>query len=807
MNKRNQLLLLVIVLLSFSFKVYSQSAPRVPKNTLCTIKGKVISSNQEPAQVVILNPQDSSLVKGDVFFSNSFEISNINLLTFIVCVSSINYKKVYFPIQRQASDTLINLPPISLTPLSLDEVVVTSSKQVIPFSMSKNKLIINVENSTLSDVGTASDILKKISRVNVDHDNNVSLIGKGKALILIDGRRLTSNDEISMLNSSDIEKIEVITNPSAEYDAAGKAIISITTKKGKQDGLYSKINLAIARGIFWRAQNSIDLSYKKQDWAVYTRYGFNPVKQFFIDKYKRAFDSSPSSNLANRVEKIRLAPTAHTLKLRLDHTINSKHTWGIQYNGWLRKGNDETQNTNKISTNSIPTTHLSTTMNTPFQYRNHSLSGNYLYYPDSTGKNLYTYVDYSDFEGLRTSTIEEQTKLTSTEKNIERQNYTFNHINIYSFNIGYKHIFKKMNLTSEMGVKLTGTETNSINELKTYYSENWITDISRSGNYIYQEKLSAAYLQLNKPIKKFTIDAGLRLENTDSRSFNVTLNQNILDTTYLSIFPSINFSYDIMKNWNMYLSYSKRITRPPYQNLNPFTFYIDSLSYFQGNASLIPEFTHSWETGITYKQYASINLSYTRTKYPLFLFVEQLEKNSDAISAYLRNFNRSDQLSMSINLPYETKRWMTFNTIGTNYIKNNFLTESMNHIYKKTMWYIYSYQEFRLNQNINIDISYQYNSQGIDGLFTYNTRHIVALGIGKSFWENKLKMRIQYSDIFNQDQTKTYSHVQNINLQYDSFYDARLIRFSLTINLGELYKPKSIGKENIKDELKRIQTD
>ena len=207
------------------------------------ITGKIIDTENkliEIGNVILLNPKDSSIIKGELFMSGQFRISSISDDEILLKITSVGYQDNLQLFKRTNTDTLVDIGIITLKiNNNLKQVEVISKLPL--FERDGEKVKVNVENSVLSSAGTVLDVLKKSPTVMIDNSDNVSIFGKGNAVIYIDGQQIASNDILKTISSTEIKEIEIIANPSAKYDAAGKAVINISTKKNNLEGYNGNI--------------------------------------------------------------------------------------------------------------------------------------------------------------------------------------------------------------------------------------------------------------------------------------------------------------------------------------------------------------------------------------------------------------------------------------------------------------------------------------------------------------------------------------------------------------------------------------
>ncbi|MCX6297373.1 MAG: outer membrane beta-barrel family protein, partial [Bacteroidetes bacterium] len=268
---------------------------------------------------------------------------------------------------------------------------------------------------------------------------------------------------------------------------------------------------------------------------------------------------------------------------------------------------------------------------------------------------------------------------------------------------------------------------------------------------------------------------------------------------YFNVFPSAFFGYDFTKDLNTSVTYSSRISRPTFQDMDPFINYIDSLSSFRGNPYLLPSYTHSLEASLIYMKEASLTFSYSRTNGAMNLVVDKLNDGSDAFIATTKNLDFSETYSAGITIPYELSWWTTYNYFG--YMINTFSYKSNGTIIqnKKPMYYVYLYDEFRVKKFFSAEITFEYTSAGVDGIFSFEPFYNLSANIKKSFFDDKLTCRLIANDILNTSYNKGESNVAGYNVNYISKENSHFFVLSLNYKFGKLksndYKDKTVNQE------------
>ncbi|MTI30060.1 outer membrane beta-barrel family protein, partial [Xanthovirga aplysinae] len=762
-----------------------------------TIHGKVTNDKGEFIEIgniLILSLKDSTLIKGNYFFDGQFEIQGSFPTSALLMVSSMGFKDYYSPlmISKKGKKNTINMGQITIKEnlKELEAVEIIATKPV--FRQEAGKLIVDVKNSIAAGSGTAIELLKKTPGVITNQDNSVSIFGKGKATVLINGRKVPASEMLTNLSADQIQEIEIISSPSAKYEAEGKGgVINIITNDRKIEGSFAKISGTLTKAIYQRAYLVGTYAYQKGKFNLYSSYSNNPHKTRTIDEYHRSFGTNmetSSLQMKNRVETIRQYLNAHNYNLSTDYAFNEKNSLSLQYRGQLYQGDIKTLNSNRIGEGEIMQTEFLTHNKKKKFFGNNSFNFNYNLKP-SKGETLSLTADYANTLIKSEDVIEEnisalKNRETSTN---DKRNESNNLIRLFSFQADYSKYYDKPKLKIETGLRWASSSNNSkIDFIRKGENNNWEKDPSISNGFDYKENIGAAYFQLDKRFGKLKINTGLRGELTQPNGYSLTLQKQVIEGDYFQLFPSFSIGFDLSKDLNIYLAYSKRISRPSYRDMDPSVDYIDSLTYFKGNPYLKAETNQGFEAALTYKEYASIKVGYTSTQNAIKRFVAQDENNPELSYSDFRNIPKAETYWVSLTLPYQNSWWTTYNSFGWEYNTFNYKSVDTFFQLRKPLWYIYSYQEFKLPGGILAEITFQWFSPGVDGIFEFESSYTMSTGLRKSFIKDKLDIRLIGNDIFNTYREAGNTQIQGVKINYGSQYDDTYLRLSFTYKLGRL---------------------
>ncbi len=775
-----------------------------------SIKGKVLSSDHkviEFGNAIALSISDSSIIKGAPFENGQFIIPGVGKDSLILKITSLGYTSLYATFFRPANDSVVNVGELILqTDNALKEVTVSAKVQL--FEMDGEKMKVNVEQTSLSSVGTALDVLRRSPGVSVNSTDNVTILGKGPPIIYLDGLQIASTDILKSIPSNDIKSIEIINNPSAKYDAGGRAVINIITIKNNRQGYNGNViqNTLYIKNIF--TYTGLRFNYNQKKWSISLGYGTSNGQQWNSDEYKRSYKTNDSTNIEmnNSIYETQISSNVYYYRAGVNYRPDSLSTIGIQYNGFYVARKDASENNNTIDQNNTEAYVLHTkTATSPLQV-NHNINANYSKKLDTLGSELFAAAQYGSFDIKNVSPINQETRFNSITAYEEKRNTNQNNVNIISAQVDWTKAFNKR-WKLESGIKEANIRKISDIKFENYsLSNEWISDPAYRNGFNFTENIAALYSELRFKKNKLNARIGGRAELTNTDGFSKRTNQTIIQRQYLNFFPSGYVGYDFTKDLTTSLTVSSRINRPTFQDLDPFINYIDSLSSFRGNPYLLPEYTNSVEAALIYMKEASITFNYSRTDGAMKLVVDKLQDGSDAFIASTKNLNKSETYSFGVVIPYELKWWTTANYFG--YFINKFSYSQGGIIVNnnRPTFNINLYDEFRFKTYFSLELEYQYTSSAVDGIFISNPFSMLSVTLKKNLFKDKLTCRFMASDILSTTSMSGQSNIPVYNVSYRSRYGSHFYLLALNYKFGKLkdanYKNRSVSD----DEFNRVKT-
>lgn len=775
------------------------------------------------ASVSLLKAGDSTLVK--IALTNKdgvYEFTDIKEGKYLVTYSSVGYENKWGGPYELVSVAL-KLDPVRLNVVAkgLGTVTVVSKR---PFIETKiDKTVINVEASPTSAGATALEVLEKSPGITVDNDGVISLKGKSGVIVMMDGKptHLSPTDLANLLRNlpaSSLDQIELMTNPSSKFDASGNAgVINIKTKKGgKNDGFNGSVMVGATVSVFKqdgnvyfipKSQNSLTFNYKKNKLNFFGNYNPNVFRgRNFQEIQRTKLDENMNVLGYNElVSRFRFGNENQTLKLGLDYFADKKNTFGVVVSGFDFAGHPvPTTITTSFDENHQVLSSLHSIADNKIRFRNLTSNINYRHLIDTAGRELTADLDYIIYDNTSRMLLSTDIYNASGQPVGERmllQGYLPSDINIFSFKSDYVHPFKKGGRI-EAGVKSSFVKNDNLVNYVRWYDNKWVPD-ARSNHFKYEENINAVYASANTQIKKWSFQGGLRLENTISKGHQVT-NDSSFKRNFTNLFPSAFISYDITKSNQVKVSYSRRITRPNYQDLNPFIYFLDSLSYRKGNPFLLPQFTDNFELSHSFKNKFITTLNYSNTSDVISMI---LKPDGNLVYLTSENVSKFRNIGISITAPVTITKWWTTNMF-TNIFYNHYkgLYESRPLDISYTSFTVNMTQTFTIKQGFTAEMSGFYRARGVNQLNILEPMYVISFGAQKQVMKGKGTLRLNLRDPFALQQFKANLKYDIVDSGVQSRWDNRQITASFTYRFGKNGAQESARKRSnaSQDEQNRV---
>ena len=769
------------------------------------IKGKVLEINKinlVPATTIsLLKLKDSAIVKtGFADAAGNFSLENVKTGSYILMATAVGYEKTFsIPIEINETNQQQIVQALFLKPVdkSLALVTVVAKKPFIERKL--DRTIINVESSITSAGSTAMEVLEKSPGVAVDKDGKISLKGKQGVIVLIDGKQtyMGAQDLANYLQSmpaSNLEQIELLPNPSAKYDASGNSgVINIKTKRNKQKGFNGSIKNTLAFGKYPRTFNTLNLNYKNGKFNVFSSIGVNYRKNFQVLTINRKYMDNSGTTNAIFDQSADFIKTNYnkTARLGVDFFASKKTTIGVLATGYLTNGTQDGTNTSFLkdgagTVNSI----LSSTNEEKKNFKNGGLNVNLRHTFDSTGREISVDIDALKYKSIQHQFFNSQnyTPLWVKQSSEDLKADLPATINVYSAKVDYMHPFKN-GLKMETGIKTSFVNTDN---LAGYF--NIINDVSQVDNektnhFKYNENINAGYVNFSKEYKKWSLQTGLRLENTNYKGNqfgNPIKADSSFKKSYTGLFPTMFAGYKLNSKNEFGFSYGRRISRPDYESLNPFIFFIDKYTYEAGNPFLKPMYANVFELSHTYNKFLTSNLNYTHSK---DMFNEYFEQSGYATIVKENNYGNIYDISLSLNAEIKPAKWWTlmpyaeFNYNAVNSQLNGFTLKTNGTGFNTNM-----NNQFTFNKGWSAELSGFYRSKMNRGQFNIGEVKQLSTGVSKQIFKKKGSVKFYLSDIFNSGNQKGVINIQNTVASFTQKRDNRTAGVTFNYKFGKPLK-------------------
>jgi hypothetical protein len=780
-------------------------------------QGKPLSASS----IALKKVKDSSIVKLSISDANGkYSFGDILPGNYFIYASHVGYGSFNTKAFQLAGESAFTIPPINLSKASTDlkEVVVSSHKPIV--EVKADKIVLNVEGSINAVGSDALELLRKSPGVLVDKDNNLSLSGKNGVQVYIDGRQtpLSGNDlaeYLRTIQSSSIESIEIISNPSAKYDAAGNAgIINIRLKKNKSYGTNGTINAGFNQGFYSKYNGGFSLNHRDNKINIFGNYSYNHNPM----RFQSALHREQLDTLFDQNSVIKFTSNTHNFKAGLDYFIDRKNTLGVIFSGAFSGTDFYTSSNTPISY--IPTGDIYRTLtanNTSIGRRdNGNVNLNYKF-ADTSGHELNIDADYGLY---KISSNQLQPNIywypngSQPSDTVIYNMLSPSDIRIYSVKADYEQNFAKGRLG--MGFKTSYVTTK--NDFQQYnvspsYEDKWM-DTLHSNDFNYKENINAGYVNYNRTLKGWVIQAGLRVENTNSKGESTGYSSgnggyitydSLIRRNYTDFFPSgaVTFNKNPMKQWT--LNYSRRIDRPAYQDLNPFEFKLDEYTYQKGNTLLRPQYTNSVGLTYMYKFKLTTTLNYSHVRDVFTQIVDTTEKSKAFITK--KNLATQDITSLNISYPLQYKWYSLFVNINSFYsiYKADFgvgRTVNVN-VFSVNL---YGQQSAKLGKGWTAEVNGFWSSPSIyQG--TFKTRSLGSLdaGLSKTVLKGKGTLKASVSDVFHTLHWTATSDFAGQILHAMGNFESRQLKLYFTWRFGNTQvKAARSRKTGDEDESKRV---
>jgi hypothetical protein len=788
----------LIVVVGFVFRIQAQ-------NGVGKIVGSIIDLQNKPlsgAAIVVYPVADTGSRQTRISGKNgTFAFDQLPYNTYVMTITSTGFK-LYIDSHLTLNDThrLIALPVIILSAVgqTLKEVAITAKRPLI--EQRTDRTIVNIDAMITAAGSNALEALSKSPGVIVDANDNISLNGKSNVLVLIDDRPtyMSGQDLAAYLRSlpaGTLDKLELISNPPARYDASGGAIINIVLKKNRLSCFNGSLNVGYNQGVYARSNDALNINYRTSKFNIFSNVSYSHDQNFSGETFNRYFYNNNGSLISAAMQSSYYSYRSDGWngRMGMDYFLSNKTTLGFIFTGNVRPKTDLlTYTNNQYNGNMQLDSSGRGYTGGKYQWRNAGINLNMQHKFNNSGTQLTADLDYVHFysDADQYSPVYTYGSGGSLLNSEQRTFLLPASVNIYSGKVDFAQPFTGK---GEFDAGIKSSYVSNDNQLDWFNREsnNLVPDYSNSNHFRYAENINSAYVNLRKTWNRWGMQAGLRVENTNSQGHqfsNPVIPDSAFTKNYTHLFPSLYVSYklDTGGNNTLVLSYSERIRRPNYQQLNPFLFYHDQYSYTSGNPNLVAYFNRYFEIKYSYKQFIGITTGYWFGNNEIQSLTQA---TGDAFITRPDNFINNRTYSFIPYFSLEPTRWWTFRVNAVLlYIMNNGSSGDVVVKQKANVHEIETSNEFQLGKTWSAELDgffpgKQTFGQSQSDKAGYN----ISGGIRKTILQGQGTINLNFNDIFHTFY-KSYNQTIDIN-QVSAFStretDARRIGFAFIYRFGK----------------------
>jgi hypothetical protein len=743
------------------------------------------------SNVVLFKMPDSVFYKASYTdVEGQFKIPDCSNGNYTLQISSVGY----VPLSRKLSlNQTTDLGTIILNENTeeLDAILIRASKPTI--DKRADRLVFNVENTVLS-TGNTQNLLKKTP--GVFEMEGTYMVQNSPAVIYINNKRVyLTSDELSALlrgySADNIKSVEVITNPPASYDAEGVAVININTSKGISLGYKGNVSGQWTQGTFAKYQLGSSHFYKNNWLHVYSSYNYNPRRDLKLDDARIGFfnpDGSRSERWFTKLEKVDRS-AAHNFNTIVDMTVNERNSLSFSGNFSTNQNNDVTYQNETLVLQEGAT--MFTGFNANSQFENNRTNGfanaQWQHVLNEEGASLtlqgnYIFTDSDQLQNLSTRFFDADQTTTGTNSFLTD---TFQEIDIYTAKLDFITTIGSYDFSS--GLKFSNVSSTSSQNFFDTNSGSTLNP-SLSDLFLYKENIFAAYAQIDRSWEKWSLAAGLRLEQTDVEGDSQSLGQ-VNTQEYLELFPNLALTHQLNENNSYTLSYKRTIDRPRYTDLNPFKTFLNDFNFNTGNPNLQPSFNNKFTLSWNHQNTWFIDTYFLYTK---DLLSDVPFQNNTNNTLNIQSINLNYELQYSIDLAtyqYINKSWYTGVSASLFYMENEtkaIQSGNADVVSSTTGFYLNSFNRFNMSEDrtLSMDIDVSYLSSILFGTYEWGGSFVTNVSFNKSIWKRRAQLTLAFNDIFSTQNQRMDTRYLNQDNNYLALPETRTVTLGFTYNFG-----------------------
>ena len=764
------------------------------------ISGKIVdATSSEPveyASIAIYRAKDSTLVTGGVTNpAGSFVIESVPFGRFYAKVTFLGYKKKLIDnIMVVPNKNIVSMGTIKLdlNSTALNEVVVTGTTNQVEYRIDKK--VVNINQNLSSAGGTIVDALQNTPSIQTDVEGNVTVRGSSNFTVLIDGKPsvVQGSEALQQIPAGLVQNVEIITNPSAKYDAEGGAgIVNVIMKKQKVKGFNGSISLSA--GTTSKYNESVNFNYKYDKWNFSLGLDYNDMPFGMTNSGQlTSYNSLGEISLDQKTSGSgKFGRKGKGFKGGIEYSIDNNNTISVSGRVGDRSFN---RPMTTYYAETYPLANKSVylfSQNTGGGKNNfYSLSMDYNLNLNEKGQQLSATVFHSSNDGDSPTLMEQDTtdnlwnkinysKFDIYEKEKEKE---------YRFKVDYSYQITK---ASKLEAGLQSQIENRSSDRSVYLNE--VVDQDQANGFTFKHNVSAGYITFSSSLKFFDYQLGLRAEGENR---DVSQNKSNQDTVVnrIDLFPSVHLSKQLPWDLQVQASYSRRINRPRDWDLIPFNRFMNTKSIRIGNPAILPEITDAFELNFQKKinemSYVSLEGFYRKTNNPF----QQISSYKDGIS-YGRsvNYGKDEATGVETMLNLGLTKWWSVTASGS--LFNRSLTDTANSVQSNTEWNLRGNTSVRFKTGTSLQINYMYNAPAITGQGTRGASYTTSVAIRQDLFKKKTSLTLQLRDFIGDMRTRMTVNTPTFNSYSLMKRESRVIMLTFTYRINNYKAEKRPAPE------------
>lgn len=757
-------LLSIFFLMTF-IQVNGQESLRGKAQNDCRVSGTVIDeSSGQPVQyasVAIFRAKDSTLLTGAMSGEDGkFIIEGLPYGQFYIQITFVGYQKQRFgSIVLSANQKTTDLGKIKINPVASALKTVVIEGVVPPEQFKIDKRVVNIEQDITAAGGTLADALQNVPSIQTDVEGNVTLRGSSNFTVLIDGRPspVDGSEALQQIPANLVKSVEIITNPSAKYEAEGSAgIVNVIMKKQKLRGESGMFTATAGLGDKYSV--SLNLNYKISKFNFSLGAMYRDMRSD-VKNYMNNSDTLGTQLIKNQI--INGSGNFHRqgkeINGGISYNLNAKNTLtlsGSLGNRLFKRPMTSNYHDSYFNFIDPPTDiyylnaaksedkriyrNVNIDYNLKFNDKGHEISASAYFTggPDDEQNNLQQDTTDANWNTLGKKKIVQQSVQNSDQTQLRTK------ID-YSLPLGEKGKL-------EAGYQGTYSKAKGNSYLDNFLGNVWVQDSAQTDRIVFKDQIQAFYVTFSNSLPVFDYQIGLRTEYED-RSLNQEIQNKKYTVNRIDLFPSVHLSRQLPWNLEVQASYTRRINRPRNYNIYPFVLRIDPQTIRQGNPGLLPEFANSFELNLQKKLTGSSYLSlegFLRQTSDLIQQITTFEPATQITTTTFDNINHDRSIGTEFMVYLELVKWFKLNTSFNYFNYHMFGTPIASVDNKINTWNVRVNPTFNLAAHTTFQATYSYNAPTIRAQGKRSGFYFSTLALRQGLLKQKCSLTLQVRDLF-----------------------------------------------------------